>query len=1170
GAGRAPAPLAADAAAAQAAVYYVDSASGADANTGLSPANAWKTLSRASSAALGAGDQVLLARGATWTGQLTITANGTPESPIVVGAYGTGALPVIEGGANCIVVSGAHVTVREVHVRGCRFAGIALAGTDDRIENSLATDNVAGVYVRPGTTGAAVVWNELRNNNRMSVNTASRRNDDSGAFGVLLRGDGAEVAYNTISGSDAFSYDYGRDGAAVEIFDGKGNTIHHNLALESNSFTELAGARAADNVYAHNVFRSSLPKAMFLVTRGAGDGTGPVLGTRLYHNTAYLTGSASRGFVCYAGCSSGVLTMRNNIVRAVSKVGYADAPFDEDYDLFYGGAMQFTKGTHSIVANPQFVNAAGGDLRLRTGSPAIDAGVDVGYRVDFDERQRPTDGNGDGRSIVDIGAYEFERPASSDTTAPTVTVTAPAARSIVSGTIMLGADAADDVGVATAKWYVDGVEVGWDGAGPSWSVPWDSSTVADGTHRIFAKASDAAGNWGTSATVTFSVRNAAGADDQAPTAPTSLAVTAKTETSVSIVWSASTDNLGVAGYGLYRDATSVDATAGTTYTFGGLSCGNAYTFVVDAFDAAGNRSPQTSVTATTDACPADTQPPTVTVTAPGAGTTVSGVVTLAADATDNTALREAKWYVDGDEVAWDGSGPPWAHTWDSATVENGSHRIFAKASDAAGNWGTSRVLVFAVSNSATDETAPSAATGFAATARTASGIATTWSASTDNVGVAGYDVYVSGTKLETTTSTSYTFSGLACGTSYTFAVVVFDAAGNRSAPSELVASTEACPADTQPPVATVTAPAEGSTVSGSVTLTADATDDVGVTQVTWFVDGLEVASSGSGPPWTAVWDSTVAANGTHRVLARAADAAGNWTTSAAVTFGVLNGSPPPSEVVLVAAGDVACEPANAPTASTCRQQFTAALITSINPTYVLNLGDAQYEFGSLDKFSGSYDRSWGRFKDKTWVTAGGSHDFYGGGDFYTYFGTRAGPEPFKTWFSFDVGGWHVISLNAQCSNANVGGCGSGSPQEVWLRNDLAAHTNACTLAMWHNARWSSGPRHGTDPRTDAFVRDLYDAGAEIVLSGHDHDYERFAPQNPTGARDDARGLLQFVVGTGGKSLESSWGAIRPNSLVRDRVTYGVLKLTLRPDGYDFEFVPEAGKTFRDLGSGTCH
>jgi hypothetical protein len=240
----------------------------------------------------------------------------------------------------------------------------------------------------------------------MSVLSESPDDDDSGAFGILLHGDEAEIAGNVISGCDAFSYDYGRDGGAIEIYGGRRNHIHHNVAVDNDAFTELGDSRAVDNTYAYNVVRSSLTTSVGVVTRGADSSYGPVLGTRLYNNTIRFTGSSSQEFVCHAGCSASVLRMRNNIVEAVWKVGYADAPFDEDYDLFFGGVRQFAVGPHSVVADPRFADPAGGNLRLAADSPAIDRGVPVGYSSDLDGRPVPADGDGDGTAVVDFGAFE--------------------------------------------------------------------------------------------------------------------------------------------------------------------------------------------------------------------------------------------------------------------------------------------------------------------------------------------------------------------------------------------------------------------------------------------------------------------------------------------------------------------------------------------------------------------------------------------------------------------------------------------------------------------------------------------------------------------------------------------------------------------------------------------
>lgn len=388
--------------------YYVDREGGSDENAGTSPASAWKTLAKASSTVLAPGDQLLLKRDVSWAGSLEIAESGTFSNPISIGAYGVGRMPVVREASSCVVLAGSYLVLRNLHADNCSWAGFDVSGSHNRVGRATSTNNVVGVDIRAGATGNAVVRNRIRDNNKMSVLTPSPSNDDSGAFGIALHGDRTEVAYNTISGSDAFSYDYGRDGSAVEVYGGRSNFIHHNLAVDNQSFTELGNSRAADNTYTANVVRSSLPTSTFLVTRGASTGLGPVLGTEVYNNTVYETGASSQGFVCYAGCSADVLVMRNNLIQAAWKAGYADAPFDENTDLFYGGVTQFTLGAASLVANPRFVDPSAGDLHLKATSPAVDAGVDVGLSRDFEDVAVPQDGNGDGQAIPDLGAFERE------------------------------------------------------------------------------------------------------------------------------------------------------------------------------------------------------------------------------------------------------------------------------------------------------------------------------------------------------------------------------------------------------------------------------------------------------------------------------------------------------------------------------------------------------------------------------------------------------------------------------------------------------------------------------------------------------------------------------------------------------------------------------------------
>jgi hypothetical protein len=268
--------------------------------------------------------------------------------------------------------------------------------------------------------------------------------------------------------------------------------------------------------------------------------------------------------------------------------------------------------------------------------------------------------------------------------------------------------------------------------------------------------------------------------------------------------------------------------------------------------------------------------------------------------------------------------------------------------------------------------------------------------------------------------------------------------------------------------------------------------------------------------------------------------------------------------VLAAAGDIACPPGSKVTATACNQKATSDLLMSMQPAAIAALGDAQYDVASLAQFNGAFAPTWGRMKGIIKPTIG-NHEVKSDPNatgYYTYFGAAAGDKT-KGYYSYDVGTWHIVVLNGNCT----GGCTTGSAQEQWLKSDLAAHPAACTLAYWHQPRFSSG-KHGSSTTYDPFWKDLYAAGADVVLNGHDHDYERFAPQSPTAARDDVRGIREFVVGTGGAHFEPM-SSVKPNSMVRNQ-TFGVLKLTLHSGSYDWNFMPVAGKTFTDAGTGTCH
>ena len=271
-------------------------------------------------------------------------------------------------------------------------------------------------------------------------------------------------------------------------------------------------------------------------------------------------------------------------------------------------------------------------------------------------------------------------------------------------------------------------------------------------------------------------------------------------------------------------------------------------------------------------------------------------------------------------------------------------------------------------------------------------------------------------------------------------------------------------------------------------------------------------------------------------------------------------SPAPEQTaILVGAGDIAdCK-------NLTGAEATTKLLDQISGT-VMAVGDLAYPEGSKENFT-CHDKTWGRARFRT-RPAPGNHEFHvaGATPYFDYFGVLAG-DPKIGYYSYDLGSWHIIVLNSECKD--VGGCEASSPQERWLRADLASHRVACTLAYWHKPLFSSGGAHGNDLSVKPLWDALYDANADVVINGHDHDYERFAPQTPDGAPDSVRGIREFVVGTGGKS-HRPFGAPKPNSEVRDATAFGVLKLTLEANSYDWQFIPEEGKNFTDSGSGVCH
>jgi chitodextrinase len=887
------------------------------------------------------------------------------------------------------------------------------------------------------------------------------------------------------------------------------------------------------------------------------------------------------------------------------------------------------------------------------------------------------------------------------------------------------------------------------------------------------------------------IETSALADTTPPSAPAGLTVTGASGSSISMSWAASSDDAGVAGYDLFVDGVHVGGTATTSYTFGGLSCGTSYTLGVEAHDASGNHSLRTQLYATTSAC-ADTVAPTTPTNLTVTAATGSSVSLSWGASFDNVGVVGYDVYKNGNNV-----GPSATTTYTVTGLSCGTTTTFAVAADDAAGNRSPQAAITASTAACSDVVAPTPPGGVTVSAATATSVSLSWQPSSDNVAVTGYSLYLNGTAVGSTASTSYAFSGLTCGTSYALAVDAYDAAGNHSTKASTSVSTSACatgstpqikyrfaysnrldqglmpgygynlidvatkseadatpagtlgqvwlydydnttctwekddayirnmvssmaddpkvagfyfsnepdpfacpnapqqhrdrsalikslapnkytligidanwrdhfdrygsiwvgtadyvnynpyicyerdtsscdfawldhvlqtaqslpqpyfialqafreagewrwptaaeetqmlnrlkdpsltglrgyltfswnwqndsllnhrdvlqaikdfnlgtssaPADTSAP----TPPSELSVTSATQTSLSlswkGSTDNVGVAGYGAYRNGTFLASTAA----TSYTVGGLSCGTSYTIGVDAYDAAGNRSTRSTATASTAACAPAGGDPVIAAAGDICSSP------SDCAP--TATLLDSLAPTRVLTLGDNAYPDGTSSDYASYYDPNWGRFKAKT-SPAPGNHDYHtsGGSGYFAYFGSQAP----AAYYSFDIGSWHLISLNGEI------GVSAGSAQETWLKNDLAAHPSKCTLAYWHEPRFSSGAEHGNNSSFDPFWRDLYAAGVDVVLNGHDHEYERFAPQNPSGAAD-ANGIREFVVGTGGAS-HYTFATPVANSEVRDNTSFGVLKLTLHSASYDWQFVPVAGASFTDSGTTSCH
>ena len=550
------------------------------------------------------------------------------------------------------------------------------------------------------------------------------------------------------------------------------------------------------------------------------------------------------------------------------------------------------------------------------------------------------------------------------------------------------------------------------------------------------------------------------------------------------------------------------------------------------------------------------------------------------------------------------------------------------------------LVVEAGSGGPVDDTPPSTPQNLAATANGSQSVSLAWDASTDDVGVGGYTVFRDGNAIATVTgeATTYADMGLQAATDYSYAVDAFDAAGNRSAQSTPALATTG-PADTT--TTTTLSPVADSYVDASVPnanygardkLRTDTSPDVRsylrfdlsgiggtIDRATLRVWATSAHSSGYGvravadDSWTenAITSANAPPGGSTGPVSGKATP-GAWTsvdvtaqlggdrlvslaligtTSTALALSSRESGHPPELVVeagsggpdpdptstVVAAGDIACDPAGsgfnggAGTASGCQQMATSNLAIAQNPAAVLVLGDNQYERGTTTQFAGGYDPSWGRLRSISHPAAG-NHEYLTAGaqgyfDYWNGAGAQTGPAGDRTegYYSFNLPGWHIVALNSNC--LQVGGCQEGGLQNDWLEQDLAAHPSPCLLAFWHHPQFTSGQHHNETPVMGAMWDDLQNAGADLILAGHDHDYERFAKQDSVG-QADATGPREFVVGTGGKNLRAS-PIVAPNSEVRSSASFGVLRLRLGSSSYTFDFLPTSAGGFTDSGGGSC-
>ncbi|MCD6725894.1 MAG: Ig-like domain-containing protein, partial [Solirubrobacteraceae bacterium] len=704
--------------------------------------------------------------------------------------------------------------------------------------------------------------------------------------------------------------------------------------------------------------------------------------------------------------------------------------------------------------------------------------------------------------------------------------------------------------------------------------------LADGGHTFSVRAVDAAGNVGSAASATWTVDTTApvvtltepvdgsSSSDPSPTLGGVAGTAPGDATTLSVAVFA-----GAVAWGLPVQVVTASVESGGQYAVDAAALADGtYTARAEQSDAAGNTGQSATTTFTVDSSAPDTTPPVVDLRTPADGSVssvarpiLSGLAgTKQGDLATVTVLVHAGSSTSGALLQTlsatrqeDGTFSVFADS-----LADGVYTAYARQSDAAGNTGSSATRTFTV-----DTTAPTvtiAADPTSPTSQTTASLAFT----SDEPG-STFECRLDGAAF-TACSSPAAYTGLADG-SHVFAVRAIDRAGNVGP-----ADGATWVVDTTAPQVSLTTPASGSSIGEStVTLagamgTASGDSDTVTVRIYAGTDtsgtAAQTLTGARRSDDTYSVKSSALAEGTYTARAEQRDAAGNTGLSQSRTF-------TRADPVMIGAGDIAgCESGDG-------DAQTAALLARYPNANVFTLGDNAYPNGQPSEYANCYDPTWGAAKARTRPIPGG-HDLatvsggaLPGKGYVDYFGAQLAPfgatatDRLKLYYSYDVGSWHVVALNAGCYG-DYAGC-DPTAMEQWFRQDLAAHPGACTIAMWHDARWSSGVEHGNSTFTQGMWKIAYDNGVDLVLSGHDHDYERFAPQDAAGASDPQYGVREFVVGSGGY-YHYDLGTLKPNSEAFNASDYGVLKLALHEGSYDWQFVHEDGGSFTDSGTGSCH